>query len=257
VARRRPSSKNGPSWTGPERTGLTADVPAAVTGLVVAGAARAACSSSFEASEESGSPDLATQPGEPQGPHRHAPARHLPRFGRAQLRPLVVDGRRLRGNLVRHGEGRRTDRGHPQRAGRRRGPVLVPHPAPHVVADRGRGERPHPPAGIAGGGDPRPRTGPTSPALAGRVPRQRRTRRRRASPAHARPCRSPRGPHLGAALEVTGADGLPSPRTGANVLRPSTTLKFSLRLPPDVRCAGGDRCPDLGHPDRRRGAREP
>ena len=38
----------------------------------------------------------------------------------------------------------------------------------------------------------------------------------------------------GAALEVTGADGLPTPRDGGNVLRPSTTLKFSLRLPPDV-----------------------
>jgi acetylornithine deacetylase/succinyl-diaminopimelate desuccinylase-like protein len=38
----------------------------------------------------------------------------------------------------------------------------------------------------------------------------------------------------GAALEVTAADGLPKPRDGGNVLRPSTTLKFSLRLPPDV-----------------------
>jgi acetylornithine deacetylase/succinyl-diaminopimelate desuccinylase-like protein len=38
----------------------------------------------------------------------------------------------------------------------------------------------------------------------------------------------------GAALEVTGADGLPATRDGGNVLRPSTTLKFSLRLPPDV-----------------------
>jgi len=33
---------------------------------------------------------------------------------------------------------------------------------------------------------------------------------------------------------VTGADGLPAPRDGGNVLRPFTTLKFSLRLPPDV-----------------------
>ncbi len=38
----------------------------------------------------------------------------------------------------------------------------------------------------------------------------------------------------GAALEVTGASGLPEPRDGGNVLRPYTTLKFSLRLPPDV-----------------------
>jgi acetylornithine deacetylase/succinyl-diaminopimelate desuccinylase-like protein len=38
----------------------------------------------------------------------------------------------------------------------------------------------------------------------------------------------------GAALEVTGADGLPTPRDGGNVLRPFTTIKLSLRLPPDV-----------------------
>jgi acetylornithine deacetylase/succinyl-diaminopimelate desuccinylase-like protein len=37
-----------------------------------------------------------------------------------------------------------------------------------------------------------------------------------------------------AALEVTGAEGLPALRDGGNVLRPYTTAKFSLRLPPDV-----------------------
>ena len=58
----------------------------------------------------------------------------------------------------------------------------------------------------------------------------------------------------GAALEVTGADGLPKPRDGGNVLRPSTTLKFSLRLPPDVDAAGRDGRGHLGHPHRRRGA---
>jgi acetylornithine deacetylase/succinyl-diaminopimelate desuccinylase-like protein len=36
------------------------------------------------------------------------------------------------------------------------------------------------------------------------------------------------------ALEVTGMDGLPAVRDGGNVLRPFTTAKFSLRLPPDV-----------------------
>jgi acetylornithine deacetylase/succinyl-diaminopimelate desuccinylase-like protein len=36
------------------------------------------------------------------------------------------------------------------------------------------------------------------------------------------------------ALEVTGAEGLPALRDGGNVLRPYTTGKFSLRLPPDV-----------------------
>ena len=36
------------------------------------------------------------------------------------------------------------------------------------------------------------------------------------------------------ALEVTGMDGLPAVRDAGNVLRPSTTAKISLRLPPDV-----------------------
>ena len=59
----------------------------------------------------------------------------------------------------------------------------------------------------------------------------------------------------GAALEVTGADGLPKPRDGGNVLRPSTTLKFSLRLPPDVDAQVATDALDFGHPDRRGGAR--
>jgi acetylornithine deacetylase/succinyl-diaminopimelate desuccinylase-like protein len=37
-----------------------------------------------------------------------------------------------------------------------------------------------------------------------------------------------------AALEVTGMDGIPAVRDGGNVLRPFTTAKLSLRLPPDV-----------------------
>jgi acetylornithine deacetylase/succinyl-diaminopimelate desuccinylase-like protein len=37
-----------------------------------------------------------------------------------------------------------------------------------------------------------------------------------------------------AALEVTGMDGVPAVQDGGNVLRPYTTAKFSLRLPPDV-----------------------
>jgi acetylornithine deacetylase/succinyl-diaminopimelate desuccinylase-like protein len=36
------------------------------------------------------------------------------------------------------------------------------------------------------------------------------------------------------ALEVTGMDGVPATRDGGNVLRPFTTAKMSLRLPPDV-----------------------
>jgi hypothetical protein len=37
-----------------------------------------------------------------------------------------------------------------------------------------------------------------------------------------------------AALTVTGADGFPPIKTAGNVLRPSTTLKLSLRVPPRV-----------------------
>jgi acetylornithine deacetylase/succinyl-diaminopimelate desuccinylase-like protein len=37
-----------------------------------------------------------------------------------------------------------------------------------------------------------------------------------------------------AALEVTGAAGLPAPEQAGNVLRPMTALKLSLRLPPTV-----------------------
>jgi acetylornithine deacetylase/succinyl-diaminopimelate desuccinylase-like protein len=36
------------------------------------------------------------------------------------------------------------------------------------------------------------------------------------------------------ALEVTGMDGIPAVRDGGNVLRPFTTARISLRLPPDV-----------------------
>jgi acetylornithine deacetylase/succinyl-diaminopimelate desuccinylase-like protein len=39
------------------------------------------------------------------------------------------------------------------------------------------------------------------------------------------------------ALSITGAAGLPSPTDGGNVLRPQTTAKLSLRLPPTVKAA--------------------
>jgi acetylornithine deacetylase/succinyl-diaminopimelate desuccinylase-like protein len=38
-------------------------------------------------------------------------------------------------------------------------------------------------------------------------------------------------------VEVTGAEGLPAPRSAGNVLRPETALKLSLRLPPTVDAA--------------------
>jgi acetylornithine deacetylase/succinyl-diaminopimelate desuccinylase-like protein len=41
-----------------------------------------------------------------------------------------------------------------------------------------------------------------------------------------------------AALAVTGADGLPPTHSAGNVQRPFTTLKLSLRLPPNVEANG-------------------
>ena len=139
----------------------------------------------------------------------------------------------LRGNLIATVTGRRADRGHPQRPGRRRRPVVVPHPAPHPVADRGRGDRPHPlarapGAGIPGGAPGQPRGG------GGRVPRQQAPVVDGLQLLAPDPFDRLVARTWGAALEVTGADGLPKPHDGGNVLRPSTTLKFSLRLPPDV-----------------------
>jgi acetylornithine deacetylase/succinyl-diaminopimelate desuccinylase-like protein len=44
-----------------------------------------------------------------------------------------------------------------------------------------------------------------------------------------------------AALSVTGADGLPPTATAGNVLRPNTTLKLSLRIPPTADPAAVER----------------
>ena len=40
----------------------------------------------------------------------------------------------------------------------------------------------------------------------------------------------------GPTLSIVGADGIPAVKDGGNVLRPYTTLKLSLRLPPDIDC---------------------
>ena len=63
----------------------------------------------------------------------------LPRLGRAQLRPALADLVPT-GEPGGHGHGRRADRGNPQRPGRWRGALFVPHPAPHPLAHRGRGD---------------------------------------------------------------------------------------------------------------------
>ena len=42
------------------------------------------------------------------------------------------------------------------------------------------------------------------------------------------------------ALSVTGADGLPPIANAGNVLRPKTSLKLSLRLPPTLDGERGD-----------------
>ena len=64
---------------------------AAVTGLLAAGGGQGRVLILIEASEESGSPDLRGPPRAPQGAHRDAAPRDLPRLGRAQLRPAVAD----------------------------------------------------------------------------------------------------------------------------------------------------------------------
>jgi acetylornithine deacetylase/succinyl-diaminopimelate desuccinylase-like protein len=40
------------------------------------------------------------------------------------------------------------------------------------------------------------------------------------------------------ALAVTGADGMPAPQNAGNVLRPATTVKLSIRLPPTLEAKG-------------------
>ncbi len=87
----------------------------------------------------------------------------------------------LRGNLVATVTVRRADRGHPQRAGRRRRAVVVPHPAPHPLGGSrtrttGRILLPE----LRGRGSPR-RTWPTSSHRWPGVPRQRGPRGRRAA----------------------------------------------------------------------------
>ena len=39
-----------------------------------------------------------------------------------------------------------------------------------------------------------------------------------------------------ASLSVTGADGIPSTEMAGNVIRPSTTVRLSIRLPPNMDC---------------------
>ena len=127
--------------------------------------------------------------------HRDAAPRRMPRLGRAQLRPPVADDVVAR-DAHRDGDRRRADRGHPQRAGRRGGAVVVPHLAAHPVGDRGRGGWPHPPARAHRGGDARRPPGqPRAPG--GGVPRQRLPDRRRAAPARRGPRGAAGGAHVG------------------------------------------------------------
>ncbi len=79
--------------------------------------------------------------------------------------------------------------------------------------------------------------------------------------ANARPC-DPQGRELvlnrtwRPALEIIGAAGLPAPADAGNVLRPATTLKLSLRLPPTVDAqAAGARLKEVLEADPPYGAR--
>ena len=58
------------------------------------------------------------------------------------------------------------------------------------------------------------------------------------------------------ALAITGAAGLPAPEDGGNVLRPSTSLKLSLRIPPTLDAArAGRRLEELLESDPPYGAK--
>ena len=197
---------------------------AAVTGLLAAGGGQGRVLVLIEASEESGSPDLLAYLEHLRDADRHAAPRHLPRLGRAELRPAVAH-HVAAGQPRRHGHRRGADRGHPQRAGRRRRAVVVPHPAPHAVA----GSRTRRPAASScpsssGRGYPR-RTGPTSR----RWPRSSPTARRRWSTACTcwRPIRSRGWPRArGAPRSRSPAPtACPSRATRATCCVPSTTLE--------------------------------
>ena len=59
------------------------------------------------------------------------------------------------------------------------------------------------------------------------------------------------------ALSVIGAEGLPPIASAGNVLRPQTSLKLSLRLPPTLDGDQGDRRPQAPVRDRSAGAAPP
>ena len=138
----------------------------ALEALAATGTPHGRCVVIIEASEESGSPHL--------GPYledvearigaRGTRARRLPGLGMRDLRPALDN------DLAPRQRGRDPDRGgalrgRPQRARRRRRPLLVPPSPPAPVAPRGRDDRGDPRAGVPGGADSRG-TGPTAEAMA-------------------------------------------------------------------------------------------
>ena len=190
----------------------------------------------IEASEESGSPDLPAHIDVLGRPHRHAEPRRVPRLGLRSTTTASGSPPRCAGCSP-ASSGRGAHRRRALRRRQRRDPLDVPHRPPAARPHRGRDDRrdprrasstpTSPPTGrqssdetaegsaktLAAGSrsstasDRSPTTRPSSSSSTARGSRARDHRRRR-----------------------------PAPATGAgNVLRPSTSLYLSLRIPPTAR----------------------
>ncbi len=219
----------------------------------------ARCVVLIECSEESGSPDLP------------AYVEHLAgRIGTpslvvcldsfcGDLRPAVGDDVAA-GDADRPAPGRRADRGRALRQRRRRGPLVVPHPAPACST----ASRTAPPDGSC------------CPSCGSRCPRDDGPRPRRSPPTGwaTRPSRSSSGaaPHAtpprssgcwpgrgSRASPPSAPPALPPSGEAGNVLRPWTELALSFRLPPTCPAepAGGGADGRRSTPTRPHGAQCP
>ena len=210
-----------------------------------AGAPHARCLVLIEASEESGSPDLPAYMELARRAHRRAGPRDLSRLRLRQLRPALGHDLAAR-HRQRAAHRRGADRGRALRRGERHRAVELPHRAPAPLAHRGREDRARSP-----------------PDFHVEIPPARRGRRRARSAAcsattsrgasrSSTACGTRRSDPVELllagtwkpALSIIGAAGFPRPRDGGNVLRPKTSLKLSLRIPPTLDARARERAPE-------------